>query len=143
MKQVAQHALERNARYVMLYENELDVLDTLPLWMERLFRVLVQLSVWQTGQGRTTYDQVLAKLQPLQPRSGRRHYAPDAQAVLKAMRLFHACGIVVRNTGWSQRAGALFFEIAPRKAFVRSKAESDTPKRHPPTSLQNQQRRGL
>lgn len=144
MKQSAQLALHRTSRYVLLFEHELEVLDTLPLWMTRLFVALIRSSNYQTGHGRTTYAQLVDALRPLQPaRGGRRHYAPDEKAILRAIAGFQRRHIVARDTGWNQTAGGLFFELAPRRLKARPQASSVTGLRHPRDSLKNEQRRGL
>lgn len=143
MKQVAKRALHRSHRYVLIYEHEYEVLDGLPYWMERLFRVLVQLSIYRTGLGQTTYRELVERMAVLQPRTGKRHYVPDQWAVWRALVTFSESHILWRNTGWSQKAGAIFFELAPRTAQARPKAERAPGARTPPTSLDNEQRRGF
>jgi len=144
VKQTAQRALSRSGRYVHLFEHELEVLDTLPAWTDRLFRVLVQRSSYDTGQGRTTYAELRKALSPLQPaRGGPRHPVPSEKAILRALVKLSDARIVWRNTGWSQQAGALFFELAPRRLKARPQSSSVTESRHPPDALKNEQRRGF
>lgn len=143
MRHAAQVALRRSTGYVKIFDHELEVLDTLPLWMERLFRVLVQFSSYSTGLGSTTYPQLVEAMTPLQPRSGPRHYVPDEWAIWRALVAFDRAHIVWRNTGFSQMRGVIVFELAPRKAPARPKPNLHRGPAPPTTSLQNEQRRGL
>lgn len=143
MKQVAQLALRHSSRYVLLFEHELEVLRTLPLWMTPLFVALVRASVYQTGIGKTTYAELVDALTPLQPRTGKRNYVPSEWAIWRALLAFNRAHIVWRNTGWSERQRVIIFELAPRKAPTRPKAESAPVVRTGTTSLKNEQRRGL
>lgn len=147
MKQVAQRARDAQQRgygYVKVFDHELEVLDTLPPWMTRLFMVLVRRSAYSSGQGATTYAELVKAMRPLQPRGGGpRYYAPGDWAVWRALVEFERAQIVWRNTGWSQKAGAIFFELAPRKGTVRPKSSSAPQSRTPPHPRENEQRRGL
>lgn len=143
MKQVRQLALERGYGYVKVFEHELEVLDSLPLWMTRLFIALVRRSAYSTGQGSTTYAELVKAMRPLQARRGPRHYVPDEWAIWRGLVAFDRAHIVWRNTGWSQRAGALFFELAPRKGPVRPTSKLAPGTRTPPDQPENEQRRDM
>lgn len=117
--------------FLLLHAHELDVLATLPLWTLALFVQLLRLVDFKTGAGCTTVPQLVRALQPLQPARGRRHFAPDAQAVIKAIRELEARRILARDKGRSRAENLLFFTVAPRVAKVRPGSKLDPLKRTP------------
>ena len=111
--------------FLIMHQHELDVLDALPLWFDRLFRALIHCSDFRTGAGQVSYARLVALLTP-------KHYAPDAQAIKKAVRELEARLIVARDKAHSQAEQLLFFAVAPRYAEVRQKAELEPQTRTPP-----------
>jgi hypothetical protein len=110
----ARHAAA--AGFVLIHREEERVLDTLPLWYSALWRVLVRLSSFRTGHGRTTIAELIERLTPIQPRTGKRHYVPDRKAIERAVATLEGRGILRRNAHANVQAQALFFSIDPRGA---------------------------
>jgi hypothetical protein len=135
LKKVAVIALRKAAEgdaFLVVHQHEFDVLDSLPLWITRLFLALLRCSDFATGAGQITYGTLAAMLCPIQPRSGPRHFAPDVQAITKAVRALEARRIVSRDKARSQAGDCLFFAVAPRFTSVRPKAELEGGTRTPP-----------
>ena len=132
MRKVAVRALQKpkGGRFIVIWQYELDVLRSLPPWMRALFEELVACCDFSTGAGQTTYEALAARLTPLQPRSGPRHFAPNAHAIRDALVLFSEAFIVMRRTAYSQTGQGLFFELSPRSAQVRQtpKLRGGTPR---------------
>ena len=145
MKRVAVRALRKpkGGRFIIVFEYELEVLRTLPPWMRALFEELAACCNFSTGAGQTTCAALIARLTPIQPRSGPRLYVPDAQAIRKALKRFETCDIVTRLKNASQAGECLFFEIEPRGAKVRPQPKLDKGTRTPPLAKENQHWRGL
>lgn len=118
-----------SGRFLLLHEHETDVLDTLPLWMDRLFRMLVRVSDYSSGAGSVAFAQLVLWLTPLQPRRGPRHYAPNLRAIKDAVRGFEQRQLLRRDKALSQGEGLLFFMVSPRLLEVRptSKLGPQTP----------------
>lgn len=145
MRKVAVRALQKpnGGFFIAIYQHELDVLRTLPPWMRGLFEELIACCNFGTGAGQTTYTALVANLTPIQPRSGPRFFAPDWQAIRRALVRFEFGGIVERKTDASQLGEFLFFEIEPRPAKVRPQPKLEWGSRTPPTSRENKRGRGL
>ena len=124
--QVATKAPQESPGFLKLFDNEIDCLQALPLWMFRLFATLVRCSNYRTGQGQTSIDDLIAQLSPLQPlHGGPRTYTPNALAIRRALVDFERAQIFMRDKGHNQRAGLLFFMIAPRTTKVRPASSFD------------------
>lgn len=123
MKHVARSAnlLRPGSSYCKLHMHELEVLDSLPLWMTRLFLALVRISDFKTGMGSTSFGQLVAMCTPLQPRRGPREYVPNERAVRDAVVGFEARRILARDKAASEQARLLFFAVCDRHVEVRPK----------------------
>lgn len=119
------------ANFIVVHDHELAVLDPLPLWVTRLFQALVRCCNFRTGAGRVSYEHLVAMLQPIQPRSGPRHFVPNLQAIKKVIRLLELRRIVGRDTGHSQAEKTLIYELAPRYAKLRPQAKLEPQTRTP------------
>ena len=117
--------------FVAVSFNELEALEALPSWMTKLFLNLVRFTNFQTGRGESTYAALLRRLTPIQPRSGPKHFVPDAQALKKAIRLLEDRGLLRRDKRASQEEGSLIYVVLPRVAPARPKAELEPPTRTP------------
>lgn len=122
--------------FAVLWAHELDVLDSLDGWMTRLFLRLVRISDFTSGAGTTTFAELVAYMTPIQPRRGPRLFAPDVQAVKRAIAALEKRRILTRDKGASQRARLLFFVVASRRAAVRPMAKLD-PLTRPPVDNEN------
>lgn len=135
MKKVAVYALRKaTGAFLILHEHELDALAALPLWFASLFTALLRCADHATGAGSTNYRALTARLQPIQPRTGPRLFAPDEQAVKKAVRKLEERRLLRRDKLHSQDSRCLFFVVDPRYAKSRPDAELEpltrTPTKH-------------
>jgi hypothetical protein len=126
MKNAAVTAL-RKARgaFFVMHQHEAEVLDSLPLWYDRLFRLLVKASCFKTGQGDVSYAQLEDKLaRVIQPRSGPRHQVPSIRSIEVAVRKLEARQILARDKRHSEAERRLFFAVASRYAEARPSSGS-------------------
>lgn len=117
--------LRPNSKFFLLHGHELDVLDSLPLWMTRLFLALVRCSNFKTGIGSTSFAQLALMLTPLQPVRGPRHFAPNEQAIKKGVLVFEDRLIVARDKARSDQEKVLFFAVCDRRVEVRPAPKLD------------------
>ena len=139
-KHVATLALRtatKTGAFLIIHEHELAALDALPLWMTRLFTALLRQADHATGRGQVTYAALLARLQPLQPRSGPRHYVPDMQALKRAIDTLESRRLIARDALHSQALQALVFQVVPRYEKARPKRKLDPQTRPPVDSAES------
>lgn len=108
---------DQSAHYpedVVLFKDELASLVLMPPWYVRLFVHLVQISDRTTGQGQTSYAELVRLLAPLQPASGPKFDVPTAKVVRTALDRFVDAGIVSRSSAANAADRTLRFAIAPR-----------------------------
>lgn len=138
MKRVAVLAMRRahQAGFTIVHDHELAALDALPMWMTRLFMALLRVANHATGAGQITYASLMAKMEPLQPRSGPRHFVPTMQALKRAIDTLEARCLIRRDQLHSQATQALVFQVDPRYEKARSRRKQD-PQTRPPASSEN------
>ncbi len=120
MKQIRAVALRKaQGAFLVIHQHEMAELESLPLWVTRLFLALIRCTDFSTGFGETTFAALVAACTPQQPTRGPRHYAPDEQAIKKVVRGLELRRIVARDKAFSQGERRLFFTLAPRVAVVR------------------------
>jgi hypothetical protein len=102
-------------RFVLVHEWEDWVLMSLPLWMYRLFRVLIEHTNYRTGAGSIHMAEMLMAMTPYQPPSGPRHFVPTRDDIKRALWKFEAAGLYGRDAGRSEREGSFFFLLHPRR----------------------------
>lgn len=124
MKKTAVKALQQaTGAFLIVFQHEVEVLDSLPLWFHRLFAALVRCSDFKTGHGDCTYERLANLMTPIQPRQGVQHFAPDLQAIKKAVRTLEDRRILARDKRYSQAQGRLIFDLLPRYAQARPKSQ--------------------
>ena len=111
--------------FVKFFQHEWFVLATLPAWHLRLFGELLVRSDYRTGVGTASVPDLVVSLQPIQPRTGPKHYAPNVQAIKKAIRGFESRLILARDKRRSDRAKVLHYLVAGRNAKPRPDSELD------------------
>jgi len=119
MKRAAIALRKAQGAFLILHMHEMEVLRSLPSWMVSLFTALLQHADHATGHGQVSYAVLASMLAPIQPRSGPRLFAPDIQAIKKAVRQLEARLIVARDKRASMNAALLFFAVVPRYESVR------------------------
>ena len=90
MKRAAIALRKAQGAFLILHMHEMEVLRSLPSWMVSLFTALLQHADHATGHGQVSYAVLASMLAPIQPRSGPRLFAPDIQAIKKAVRQLEA-----------------------------------------------------
>lgn len=101
--------------FLIVHQHELDVLDTLALWEQRLFEALVRLSDYTTGYGQTTLAMLVLRLTPIQPRNGGpRLFVPGVRQIRAALAGFEERLLMKRDTVRSAAGKCLFFHVDPR-----------------------------
>ena len=118
MRLSAVYALRQAAKdgFLIVHNDEMRVLDSLPCWMNRLFTALLRCTDFSSGKGETSYANLVALLRPIQPRRGPRFYVPDLQAVKKAVRILEDRGLLARDKRSCQDEDRLIFTT--RKRFT-------------------------
>jgi len=127
-------AAKQTGAFRLLHEHEEDVLMSLAPWAYRLFAMLLRCASHKTGQGETSYAHLEKLMQPIQPRTGPKLFAPDVQAIKKMIRQLEDRRIISRDKAHSQAEGRLFFMVAPRYAEARPLAELEPLSRTPAKS---------
>jgi hypothetical protein len=70
---------------------------------------------FRSGVGQVHYWQLIGAMQPIQPSNGGpRHAEVSEWEVREALLRFERARILRRNTGDSERAGAIFFAVSKR-----------------------------
>lgn len=113
------YARPRDA-WLMVFDHEWDALGGLPAWATRLFLVLVSLSDFKTGHGKTGYGELINALTPDQPARGPRLWAPTRDDVKAMLQRFEQLLILARDKHASETRMALFFHLAPRTSKTTS-----------------------
>jgi hypothetical protein len=135
--------LRATGAFHIVHQHETDVLADLAGWITRLWHALISVTEYRSGFGGVGYAQLVVMCAPLQPRSGPRLYAPDAQAIRRAVVALEVRGLLVRDKEHSEAARFLFFRVAPRYVSVRAPSEfegvtrrgSDTPEKLEPARV--------
>ena len=118
------HARQAAPLFVQLSQHEVKKLRQLPAWQRWLFLELVALSDFETGriyQGsdpRVSYAKLAALLAHDQPPGGPRIAPPSIDQIRRALAAFVQLGLLDRNTGANEGAGALFLAVEGRKSSV-------------------------
>lgn len=121
-------ALSRHSApsFLGITEAEAVKLRHVPAWMRWLFCELVGLSDFRTGQGRSSWAQLVSLLDFDKPAAGRRA-AEDIgpQRVRRAFEQLADLGLVARDKGRNEQTGWLFFQVAPRTGLGASTGKTD------------------
>lgn len=104
------------SRFVKVHEWEDWVLMSLPCWMYRLFRCLIEATNYRTGAGSIHIAELILAMTPYQPlHGGPRHFVPTYDDIKRALWTFETAGLFARDKRRCEREGSIFFLLYPRR----------------------------